>query len=113
MCKDDSTFTECLKSDGTPRTTYVSVSEANVAILMGKQYGQNLIAYTCRICAGIHVRPKGTPEPSRFCVHCRKYGYANKEDAALVAKRRYWKDRVRLDVYSCPYTPDAHLTKAI
>ena len=52
MCKDDSTFMECLKSDGTPRTTYVSVSEANVAILMGKQYGQNLIAYTLSL---IHI----------------------------------------------------------
>lgn len=108
---DSKELTICRKTDGTPRTTYHSTEEANVSVLLAKQYGQKLFSYKCRICEGIHIRPIGTPAPPKACTQCKKNGYESVSDATFVAKRRYRKDGISLAVYPCPCSDEYHLTK--
>jgi len=102
----------CRKANRLPRTTYETLAEARVAILLAVQYGQKLFPYNCRICDGIHIRPHGTPAPGLFCKHCKKMGYESEKDARLVAAKRLKDDNVRLKVYKCLWSDEYHLTKS-
>jgi len=107
----------CISHKGKPLSFYDIEAEAQEnADHIKSKYVNNMMPYKCDKCGYWHLSPENryTKIGKCNCTDRDNYGktlYSSKDDANKRLNILYEEQRVRLEIYQCPYSDGWHLTK--